>query len=61
MQYLLIILILFRRVEQVIFLAQDKRKGPVWIDIPLDIQNMHVEEKVLYVSKIKNHKLKKKL
>lgn len=26
-----------------LFLAQSGRKGPVWIDIPLDIQNMRIE------------------
>jgi len=28
--------------EKAIYLAQSGRKGPVWIDIPLDIQNMRI-------------------
>ena len=31
-------------VEKALWLAQNGRKGPVWIDIPLDIQNMRIEE-----------------
>jgi acetolactate synthase I/II/III large subunit len=30
-------------VEKAIYLAQNGRKGPVWIDIPVDVQNMRVE------------------
>lgn len=30
-------------VEKALFMAQDGRQGPVWIDVPLDIQNMRVE------------------
>ena len=29
--------------EKALYLAQTGRKGPVWIDIPLDIQNMRIE------------------
>lgn len=29
--------------EKAFYLAQSGRKGPVWIDIPLDIQNMRIE------------------
>ena len=29
--------------EKAIYLSQNGRKGPVWIDIPLDIQNMRIE------------------
>ena len=29
--------------EKAIYLAQSGRKGPVWIDIPLDVQNMRVD------------------
>lgn len=29
--------------EKAIYLAQNARKGPVWIDVPLDIQNARVE------------------
>ena len=29
--------------EKALFLAQSGRKGPVWIDIPLDVQNMRIE------------------
>jgi acetolactate synthase I/II/III large subunit len=30
-------------IEKAIYLAQEGRKGPVWIDIPLDVQNMRVD------------------
>lgn len=33
--------------DKALFLANDGRKGPVWIDIPLDVQNMRVEEENL--------------
>lgn len=29
--------------EKAIYLANEGRKGPVWIDIPLDVQNMRIE------------------
>lgn len=29
--------------EKALYLAQHGRKGPVWIDIPLDVQNMRIE------------------
>ena len=29
--------------EKALFLAQTGRKGPVWLDIPLDVQNMRVD------------------
>lgn len=32
-------------VEKALFIAQDGRRGPVWIDVPLDVQNMRIEEK----------------
>ena len=31
-------------IEKAIYLAQEGRKGPVWIDVPLDVQNMRIEE-----------------
>lgn len=31
-------------VEKALYIAQHGRKGPVWIDIPLDVQNMRIEE-----------------
>ncbi len=31
-------------VEKALFLALNGRKGPVWIDVPLDVQNMRIEE-----------------
>lgn len=31
-------------IEKAIYIAQEGRKGPVWIDIPLDVQNMRIEE-----------------
>ena len=30
-------------IEKAIFLAKSGRKGPVWIDVPLDIQNMRID------------------
>ena len=33
--------------DKALFFANDKIKGPVWIDIPLDIQNSRLEEKKL--------------
>ena len=33
--------------EKAIFLAKEGRPGPVWLDIPLDIQNAKVDEKKL--------------
>ncbi|MBG6245346.1 thiamine pyrophosphate-binding protein [Candidatus Symbiopectobacterium sp. 'North America'] len=33
--------------DKALYMAQHGRKGPVWIDIPLDIQNMRVEEEEL--------------
>ena len=30
-------------IEKGLYLSQNGRKGPVWIDIPLDIQNMRIE------------------
>jgi len=47
--------------EKALHLAQIGRKGPVWIDIPLDIQSMHVDIKTLDNFKIsleENIKLK---
>lgn len=29
--------------EKALYLAQSGRKGPVWIDVPLDVQNMRIE------------------
>ncbi len=34
-------------VEKALFYAQNGRKGPVWIDVPLDVQNMRIEEEKL--------------
>lgn len=31
--------------DKAIFFANDKKKGPVWLDIPLDIQNSRIDEK----------------
>lgn len=38
--------------DTALFEAMDKRKGPVWIDIPLDIQSMQVELDMLKRKKI---------
>ena len=42
--------------EKAIFLAQDGRKGPVWIEIPLDIQSFKISDK----KKLKRFKIPKK-
>ena len=34
-------------IEKAIFLANQAPKGPVWLDIPLDIQNSYVDTKTL--------------
>lgn len=34
-------------VQKALYIAQEGRKGPVWIDIPLDIQGMHIEADAL--------------
>lgn len=31
-------------VEKALYIAQEGRKGPVWIDVPLDVQNMRIDE-----------------
>lgn len=31
-------------IEKALYIAQDGRKGPVWIDVPLDVQNMRMDE-----------------
>ena len=33
--------------DKAIFFAKENKKGPVWLDIPLDIQNSRIEEKNL--------------
>lgn len=33
--------------EKAMYLATDGRPGPVWVDIPMDIQSMEIEEEVL--------------
>lgn len=33
--------------DKALYLAQNGRKGPVWIDVPLDVQNMRVEPEEL--------------
>lgn len=37
-----------RELVKAIQIAMDGRRGPVWLDIPQDIQNAHVEENELY-------------
>ena len=34
-----------QEVEKALYIASEGRKGPVWIDIPLDVQNMRIDEK----------------
>lgn len=34
--------------EKAVYLAQNGRPGPVWIDIPLDVQGALIDEKALY-------------
>lgn len=33
-------------VEKALYIANEGRKGPVWIDIPLDVQNMRIDEEM---------------
>lgn len=33
--------------EKALFLAKDKRPGPVWLDIPLDVQSSEINENIL--------------
>lgn len=40
--------------EKAIYLAQCGRKGPVWIDIPLDMQNMRIEPNLLIGYKVQD-------
>ena len=40
--------------EKALYLAQNGRKGPVWIDIPLDVQNMRIRPSELKHYKIEN-------
>jgi len=42
--------------EKAIHLAESGRKGPVWIDIPLDIQNMRIKPDELDSYKVKDKK-----
>jgi acetolactate synthase-1/2/3 large subunit len=42
--------------EKAIYLAQTRRKGPVWIDIPLDIQNMRINPDELDHFNVENDK-----
>ncbi len=44
-------------VDKAIFLARSGRPGPVWIDIPLDIQNMMVDEEKLIRYESNSNKL----
>ncbi len=44
--------------DKAFFFANDKIKGPVWLDIPLDIQNSRLDEEKLK-SFSKNHEIKK--
>lgn len=45
-------------IDKALFFANDKIKGPIWLDIPLDIQNSRVNEKNLK-SFIKKQEIKK--
>lgn len=44
--------------DKAFFFANDKIKGPVWLDIPLDIQNSRIDDKKLK-SFTKDHEIKK--
>ncbi len=46
-------------VDKALFLAKDGRKGPVWIDIPLDVQNKRIELNDLERFTEKSEKIKK--
>ena len=43
--------------EKAIFLCQDGRPGPVWLDIPVDIQSSKVDETKLSSYNYKKHKI----
>lgn len=43
-------------IDKAIYLAREGRPGPVWIDVPLDIQNMMVDEEKLIRFTGKYHK-----
>ena len=34
-------------IEKAMHFSLEGRKGPVWLDIPLDIQNMRIDKKIL--------------
>ena len=34
-------------IDKALFLAQNGRKGPVWIDVPLDVQNKRIDLETL--------------
>ena len=34
-------------IEKALYIAGEGRRGPVWIDVPLDVQNMRIEEKAV--------------
>ncbi|MEZ8688550.1 thiamine pyrophosphate-binding protein [Vibrio splendidus] len=41
--------------EKALYLAQEGRKGPVWIDVPLDVQNMRVDVDTMASFNPSNH------
>lgn len=43
-----------REVEEAIYIAQNGRKGPVWIDIPLDVQNKRIDDNLTEHFEIKD-------
>lgn len=47
--------------EKALYLAQNGRKGPVWIDVPLDVQNMRIRPSELKHFEIKNEEKYKPL
>ena len=49
-------------IEKAMHFSLEGRKGPVWLDIPLDIQNMRIDKKNLksFNQKLKNYKASKK-
>lgn len=47
-----------REIENAISIAMEGRKGPVWLDIPLDIQSVLIEEEELYKTEGRDKKEK---
>ena len=47
-------------VEKAIYIAQNGRKGPVWIDIPLDVQNKRIDDNLADHFEVKEKNINEK-